>query len=87
VDSIDFAAAAWDKDLKLAAHVVETMDAKIRAEAYQQVLKSGLPYHQELQLKPGAYTLRVGVLDRNSKKIGSVAVPITIPDKDSRAAK
>jgi VWFA-related protein len=87
VDSIDFAAAAWDKDLKLAAHVVETMDAKIRVEAYQQVLKSGLPYHQELQLKPGAYTLRVGVLDRNSRKIGSVGVPITIPDKDSRAAK
>jgi hypothetical protein len=46
-----------------------------------------LPYHQELQLKPGAYTLRLGVLDRNSKKIGSVGVPIIVQDKDSRATK
>ena len=77
--SIDFAAAAWDKDFKLVGHVVETMDTTLRPEAYQQIMRSGLPYHQELQLKPGTYTLRLGVLDRTSRKIGSVGVPITIP--------
>jgi len=37
-----------------------------------------LPFHQELDLKPGSYTLRLGVLDRGSQKIGTVDVPLTV---------
>jgi VWFA-related protein len=78
--SVDFMATAWDKDLKLVAHKADTMDATLRPDAYQQIMHTGLPFHQELDLKPGTYTLRFGALDRGSQKIGTVDVPITIAD-------
>ncbi len=84
--SLDFVATAWDKDLKLVAHAADTMDATLRADAYQQVMHTGLPFHQELDLKPGTYTLRLGVLDRGSQKIGTVDVPLTIPAPSSASA-
>jgi VWFA-related protein len=79
--SIGFAAAAWDKDLKLAGQLAETKETDYPLEVYQQVLRGGLFHHQEMELKPGTYTLRLGVLDLTSHKIGSVGVPITIPEK------
>lgn len=85
--SVDFVATAWDKDLKLVAHKAETMTTTLRPESFQQVMKTGLPYHQELELKPGKYTLRLGVLDRGSQKIGTLDVPLTVEDAPSAAAK
>jgi hypothetical protein len=41
-------------------------------------MQTGFPAHQELELKPGTYTLRLGVIDRGSQKIGTVDLPITI---------
>lgn len=84
--SIDFIATAWDRDLKLIAHQADTMDTNLRPEPYQQIMQTGLPFHQELTLKPGSYTLRLGVLDRGSEKIGTVDVPLTIPGNSSSAA-
>jgi VWFA-related protein len=81
--SVDFAVTAWDKDLKMAGHQVDTMEMTLRPSVYQQVLQSGVPFHQDLELKPGAYTLRLGVLDRGSNKIGSVQASITIPEKQN----
>ena len=79
--SIGFAAAAWDKDFKLAGQVAETKEANYPPDVYQQVLRTGLGFHQELELKPGTYTLRLGVLDLTSHKIGSVGLTITVPEK------
>ena len=84
--TIGFAATAWDKDLKLAAQLAETKEANFPPEVFQQVLRTGVTHHQELELKPGTYTLRLGVLDLTSRKIGSVAVPITVPDKGSSSS-
>ena len=78
--SVDFVATAWDKDLKLVTHTADTMQTTLRPDAYKEVMHTGLPYHQELDLKPGKYILRMGVLDRGSQKIGTVDVPITIGD-------
>jgi hypothetical protein len=76
--TLDFVATAWNKDLKLVAHQSDTMNTTLRPEPFQQVLSTGLPFHQELDLKPGTYTLRVGVLDRKNQKIGTVDVPLTV---------
>jgi VWFA-related protein len=83
--SIGFAAVAWDKDFKLAGQVVETKEANYPPEIYKEVLRTGLGFHQELELKPGTYTLRLGVLDLTSHKIGSVGVPVTVPENGSSA--
>jgi VWFA-related protein len=86
VASVDFVATAWDKDLNLVAHAGETMNTTLRPDAYAQVLRTGLPFHQELDLQPGTYTLRLGVLDRGNQKIGTVDVPLTIPGTSSLGA-
>lgn len=83
--SVDFVATAWDKDLNLAAHATDTMNATLRTGAYDEVMRTGLPFHQELDLKPGTYTMRVGVMDRESRKIGTVDVELTT-GKTERAA-
>jgi len=86
--SIDFVATAWDKDSKLVTHTADTMNATLRPEIYDQVMKTGLPFHQELNLKPGKYLLRLGVLDRGSQKIGTMDVPLMITGEvDSAASK
>jgi VWFA-related protein len=81
--AVDFMAAAWSKDFKDAGYTTDMVNTAFRPEAYQQVLHTGFPAHQELDLKPGNYTLRLGVLDRGSQKIGTVDVPLTITGKEA----
>jgi hypothetical protein len=78
--------AAWDKDFKLAGRKVDTMEMTLRPAAYDQVMQTGLPFHQELALNPGTYTMRLGVLDRTSHKIGSVSASITVPENSPSKA-
>ncbi len=73
---IDFVAALYSKDGKDIGHAVDSMNANVRPEVFEQVQKTGIPMHQELELKPGAYLLRLGVMDRSSRKIGTVDVPL-----------
>jgi VWFA-related protein len=84
--SVDFVATAWDKDLNLVAHATDTMNATLRPPAYDQVMRTGLPFHQELELKPGTYTLRFGVMDRDTRKVGTVDVQLTTGKTESAAA-
>jgi VWFA-related protein len=77
--AVDFMAAAWDKHNQDVGHATDLMETSIRPEQFEQVMKTGLPMHQELELKPGSYLLRLGVIDRGSQKIGTVDVPLTIP--------
>jgi len=76
---IDFMAVAWDHDRKDAGYVQNTVDASLPADEYRKALRTGILMHQELALKPGNYTLKLGVIDRGSQKIGTVEAPITIP--------
>lgn len=41
-------------------------------------MRAGLQLHQQLQSKPGAYQLRLGVVDRLSGKMGTLEVPLKI---------
>jgi VWFA-related protein len=79
--AIEFVATAWDKDLKQVGRAADGMDATIRQDRYEQIMKTGLPFHQELELKPGIYNVRLGVLDRGSRKIGSVNAKVTVPEE------
>jgi VWFA-related protein len=80
---IDFMAVAWDKNHKNAGYIQNTMETSFRPEAYQQALRTGIPMHQELELKPGNYTLKLGVIDRGSQKVGTVEVPLIIPNGET----
>jgi hypothetical protein len=55
-----------------------TYDATLRPEEYDQVMKSYFPCRRSLELKSGAYTLRVGILDRTSNLIGTLSTPVAV---------
>ena len=85
---VEFVAVAWDKKTNQAAgSVSQTMEIALKPENYQAFLRNGLPAHQELQLKEGTYTLRLGVMDDNSTKIGTLDIPLHIGGDKRRASR
>jgi VWFA-related protein len=82
---LDLMAVAWNKDGKAAAEDSGKIDTSISEEAYRSVMRSYIPAHEELEVKPGTYTLRLGVVDRTSRKIGTLDVPLTVPDLQTTA--
>ncbi len=76
-----FVSAVWGDDGKPRSNVVATYQQILRPAELQALLKSGLRVQQQLQLKPGSYQLKLGVLDRLSGKMGTLAVPLTVPSQ------
>lgn len=78
--SIDFLATAYEDNLKVAGHVQDSLDGELKPEVFDAAVKAGgLTKHQDLELKPGKYHLRLGVIDRGTQKIGTLDVPLTVP--------
>jgi hypothetical protein len=57
----------------------DTSKADLKPEVYVQLMKQYYPCKQELELKPGTYTLRLGVLDRTSNLMGTATASVTVP--------
>ena len=77
---LDLMAVAWDKNSKIAGESSDKIDTSISPTVYEEVMKTSIPAHEELEVKPGIYVLRLGVVDRNSRKIGTLDVPLTVPE-------
>lgn len=76
---VEFSAVALDKDWKPAGTASKTIDASLRTETYQSMLRAGFPGHLDLEVKPGKYLLRLGVMDRHNQRIGTLDVPLQVP--------
>jgi VWFA-related protein len=63
-----------------------TVNAKLDAETFQKVMKSAVPCSQSLDLTPGNYMLRLGVIDQASKRIGALTAWVTVPDQAENTA-
>ena len=50
----------------------------LNAAQFDVLARTGLQIHQDMDLKPGTYQLRLGVLDRLSGKMGTLDVPLSI---------
>ncbi len=83
--AIDLMAVAWDKDGKNGGESSDKIDASVSLSSYQNAMRSYIPAHQELEVKPGKYTLRLGVVDRNSRRIGTVDVPLVVTAEQAQA--
>jgi hypothetical protein len=77
---LDCMAVALDSRGGVAGQVANTMDAQIPPDQFPGYQRSGLPLHQEMVLSPGVYDLRLGVLDRTSQRVGTVAVKLVVPE-------
>jgi VWFA-related protein len=47
-------------------------------QAFQKLMSSGMPMHQELALPPGRYRLRLGVTDLANNRTGTLDMPVEI---------
>ena len=58
----------------------DTVTANLTREEFQLMMKQQfLPCKRELELKPGAYQLRLGVLDRSSNRMGTASASVSVP--------
>ncbi len=53
--------------------------AALKKDVYLELLKSRLPCQRSVELKPGHYKLRLGVMDRTSNLMGSTTFEIAVP--------
>ncbi len=56
-----------------------TIMAGLPPEEYEKMRESFFPCQRNLDLKPGQYTLRLGVLDRTANLIGTLSTPLNVP--------
>ena len=71
---------AYGKDKDKPAMSSGTVNANLNAKEYQQMMQQRfLPCDRQLDLKPGTYALRMGVLDRASNKMGTATAQVTVP--------
>jgi VWFA-related protein len=75
---IDCIAVAFTKQGAPAGQISNTMDATLPLAEYNSALKTGLTVHQELELPPGQYDVRFGVMDHGSQKLGTLDAPLTV---------
>jgi VWFA-related protein len=77
--TLDCIAIAYNQDGREVAHASDTLDGTIKPAAYDTVVNNGIPAEQVIALPPGAYNLRLGVMDRPSQQIGTLDVQMVVP--------
>ena len=77
--TLDCVAIAYNQDGREVAHASDTLDGTIKPAAYDTVMSHGIPAQQVIPLPPGAYNLRLGVMDRPSEQIGTLDVQLVVP--------
>lgn len=71
---------AYGKDKDKPTMSSGTVNANLSAKDYQQMLQQRfLPCDRQLDLKPGTYALRMGVLDRATNKMGTASAQVVVP--------
>lgn len=55
-----------------------TYDASLNPQQYEQMMKSYFPCQRALDLKPGSYTFRIGILDRTTNLIGTLSSAVDV---------
>lgn len=56
----------------------ETSTAAVKPDVYQQMLRQYFPCKRDLDLKPGTYTLKLGVVDRTTNLMGTATTTVTV---------
>jgi VWFA-related protein len=73
---------AYGKDKDKPAMFSDTVNANLKPNEFQQIMQQHfLPCGKELELdlKSGSYSLRLGVLDRTTNKMGTASAQATVP--------
>jgi VWFA-related protein len=79
-DSLEFDAAAYNSNRKLVTNIRQTMQLPLTGDDPSQLEDAPFQFLQHVDLPPGQVYLRVGVLDRTSNKVGTLEIPLTVPN-------
>lgn len=82
---IDLAAIAYDVDGKPLTSVNSGASLSLTPAEYQNYLKTGLVFHQELDLSRGLVHLRLAVLDRRGNRAGATEIPMFVGTPAARS--
>ncbi len=79
--SLDMAVIAVDESAgKPKGGLNHLLNTPLTPATYQQVVGHGLRITSRMDLPPGRYQLRIGVVDGNSQRTGSVHLDLDVPD-------
>jgi VWFA-related protein len=71
---------AYGKDKDKPTMSSGTVNATLKQAEYQQMMQQKFfPCGRDLELKPGTYALRMGVLDRATNKMGTASALVVVP--------
>lgn len=76
--SVNFYAAAFSRDGKVAAHKESKIEAPLTPEQYAKLQQGGLPFQAQLDLKPGDYSVRIAIRDNRTGYFGTIEAPLTL---------
>ncbi len=82
--SLEFAAIAYDRDGKILNVANRAFKLSLQSAQYNQIMQTGLPLHQELDVPAGEVYLRVAVHDLSTDRIGSVEISLRVSEKSSQ---
>jgi VWFA-related protein len=77
--NVAFVSIVYDRDGQLVNRIARAVPATLSEEQYQHVMQKGFPFHQEISVPlKGDFTIRTGVHDIRSNKIGATEVPLSL---------
>ncbi len=77
--ALEFDVVAYDADGKMVNLISQTLQLPLTKDEYADFVKKPFQFFQQIDLPPGQFTLRVGILDGVSNKIGTLEIPLTVP--------
>ena len=76
--TFDLVSVAYDNDGKAHATTTTPVSLILKPEEYASYLKTGLQFHQELDLPQGPVYLRLAVVDTPDDRAGATEIPLTV---------
>lgn len=75
---LEFTVLAYDADGKVLNYTDRGFEANLPPPLYAQVMHTGFPMHQEIDLPAGQVFLRIVVHDLDSSSVGATEVPVIV---------
>jgi len=76
--ALEFDLVAYDTDGRLVTMRSQTLKLPLTNDEYRQFIQTPFKFLQQLDLPPGQFTVRAGIRDTVSNKIGTVDIPLTL---------
>jgi len=87
IGSLEFDIAVYDVFGKPVTSISQTINLTLTEERYQQLQRKPFELLQNLDLPNGELFVRIGILDGNSDRTGTMEIPLVVTDKPAAAAK